>query len=86
MLSDGLGEGLVDRGVVIDIECDRMDWKLFRRGYFADFRAAIQISHRRGDGMPCSREGHGGREPNAAARSGDQSQSHVACPFRFGPS
>src|SRR5208282_2577152 len=73
---DGV-ESLAHGGVIIDVERGQMDWKLFFRGYFADFRAAIKISHRRSDRVSGARERDGGREPNAAARSGDQSRSHA---------
>src|ERR1700722_3630566 len=60
-LSDDSVEGFANGCVVIDVERDQMNWKLFFLGYSADFCAAIQISQRRGDRMPRAREGDGGR-------------------------
>ena len=51
-LSDDASEGFTHGGVVIDVERDQMNWKLFFLGYSSEFRAAIQISQRRGDRMP----------------------------------
>ena len=80
MLGDNLGEGLADGGVVIDVERSQMDWKLLRRGYFANLRAAIQVAHRRDNGVPGACQRNRGRKADTAARSRDQSQRHVASP------
>ena len=81
-LPGDLGEGLANGGVVIDLERGQMNGKLFFLGYSTDFRAAIEISHGRGDRMSGAREGDGRRQPDAAARSGYQCNGHVPPPDR----
>ena len=81
VLGHDFGEGLAHRGVIVDIERGKMNGKPFFRDDLPELRAAIQIAHGRDDGMSGARERNGGRESDAAARSGDQSQRHGAPPF-----
>jgi hypothetical protein len=72
VLLDRLDEAVAHRGVIVDVERGEMNGKLFLRRDFAQFCAAVQITHRRDDGMPGARQRNRRRQSNAAARSCDK--------------